>query len=387
MFTMSSLVPEHVLKQVQTFSLSSLVPEHVLKQIPGLPGYSDGHEYERLANGQHDEDSPQRATKYNYKIYASILCALLVTFLAFKGAVNTHISISTMPNTSSPTVAIPKYMPEEQINTTESQLQQINATKSDLDQIVDIPKETKALVVSARSRDVIHWMEDVQEDWIQYPYLVTEDTKPNSTLSVPANNGNEAMRYFSFIIDNYDSLPDIIAFRHGHNTTWHQRFDSAAEVNHLNLTTVHLRGYQNFNCELRVLGCDQHIYLADKQRAENATNDESNGRLSTRSDPPVDEAIYQNWDAWFGVPMPEDVTSACCAQFAVSKEAVYRRTKEKYMEYRQWLLSTNLESRHSGMVFERLWHVVFGMAPVVCGSDEQCYCDVYTTPLSGTCPP
>lgn len=93
MFIMSSLVPEHVLKQVQTFSLSSLVPEHVLKQVPGLPGYSDGHEYERLANGQHDEDSPQRATKYNHKIYASILCALLVTFLAFKGAVNTHLHL------------------------------------------------------------------------------------------------------------------------------------------------------------------------------------------------------------------------------------------------------------------------------------------------------
>ena len=254
--------------------------------------------------------------------------------------------------------------------------EQINATQSSLDQIVDIPKKAKTLVVSARSQNVIQWMDDVQEDWIQYPYLVTEDTNPNSTLSVPANNGNEAMRYFSFIIDNYDSLPDIIAFRHGHNTTWHQRFDS-----------VRSRSYHDFNCQRTNFGCDQHIYLADKQRAGNSSNDEPDKLLSTRSEPPVDEAIYENWDAWFGVPLPEDLAAACCAQFVVTKQAVYQRTKEKYIKFREWLLSTDLGDWHSGMVFERLWHVIFGMAPVICGSDEQCYCDVYTSPLSGTCPP
>ncbi|CAF9908058.1 hypothetical protein IMSHALPRED_006569 [Imshaugia aleurites] len=277
-------------------------------------------------------------------------------------------------------------MSGEQIKTTKSPSQQTNAIASSLDQIVDIPKETKALVVSARSHDVVQWMKDVHEDWIQYPYIVTEDTNPSSTLSVPANNGNEAMRYFSFIIDNYDSLPDIIAFRHGHNTAWHQASDSAAEINHLNLATVRSRGYQNFNC-IMGFGCDQHIYLAEKQRAENESTNEPSKLLSTRSEPPVDEAIYDNWDAWFGVPMPEDVAAACCAQFVVTKEAVYQRTKEKYVEYRQWLLSTDLGNSHSGMVFERLWHVVFGMPPVMCMSNEQCYCDAYTSPLSGTCPP
>ena len=106
-------------------------------------------------------------------------------------------------------------------------------------------------------------MEDVHPDWIQYPYLVTEDTDPNSTLTVPANKGNEAMRYLSFIIDNYDSLPDIIAF---HEYAWHQSFGSAAEVNNLNLTTVRFRGYQNFKCDAVPSGCDEHILLADKQR-------------------------------------------------------------------------------------------------------------------------
>lgn len=277
-----------------------------------------------------------------------------------------------------------KYPAREQITTTESGLQQANLTS--LDRIVDVPKQSKALVVAARSRETVQWIEDVEPDWIQYPYIFSENFNANSTLSVPANNGNEAMRYLTFIIDNYDSLPDIIAFRHGHNNSRHQRFDSAIEINNLNLTTVRLRRYQNFNCGLSLWGCTEHIHLAEEQRKENATNSQARRLLSARSQPEVDAAIYENWDAWFGVPMPEDVSTACCAQFAVTKEAVYIRTKEKYVEWRQWLLSTSLTTWHSGMVFEKIWHIVFGMPAVLCQEEEQCWCSTFNDPLTQSCP-
>ncbi|CAD6585711.1 MAG: hypothetical protein ASARMPREDX12_002099 [Alectoria sarmentosa] len=212
-----------------------------------------------------------------------------------------------MANTCSRTTAIPKYLPKEEVfHTTASRLQQTNITQSALDHFVNVSKETRALVVVARTYNVTHWMDKVHSDWDQYTYLVSEDTSPNDTLHVPANVGNEAMRYLSFLIDRYDSLPDIIAFRHGHENSWHQTFDSAAEVNNLNLTTIRLRRYQNFQCGD---SCSQHIYLAETQR-----NEERKKLLSTRSDPPVDAAIYEHWNSWFGVPMPEDVAAACCAQ-------------------------------------------------------------------------
>ena len=294
-----------------------------------------------------------------------------------------HCSISAIPNICSHVTAAPKYIPREQIGTTESRLQNANLTS--LDRIIDIPKQSKALVVAARSRETVQWIEDVEPDWIKYPYILSENDNPNSTLSVPANNGNEAMRYLTFIIDNYDSLPDFIAFRHGHGSAWHQRFDSAIEINNLNLTTVRLRGYQNFNC-VGVWGCDEHINLAEKQRTENASSSQTKRLLSARSAPEVDAAIYENWDTWFGVPMPEDVTGPCCAQFAVTKEAVYGRTKEKYVEWRQWLVASPLTAFHSGMVFERLWHVIFGMPAVLCQEDEQCWCSTFVDPLTDTCP-
>lgn len=293
-----------------------------------------------------------------------------------------HFSTSAIQKLCSRATATHKYIPREQIEATESRLQQANLTS--LDQIVDIPKQSKALVVAARSRETIQWMEDVEPDWIRYPYILSENDNPNSTLSVPANNGNEAMRYLTFIIDNYDFLPDFIAFRHGHGSAWHQRFDSAIEINNLNLTTVRMRGYQNFNCE-GSWGCDEHINLAEKQRKENAANSQAKRLLSARSFPEVDAAIYENWDTWFGVPMPEDLTGPCCAQFAVTKEAVYRRTKEKYVEWRQWLLVNPLTAFHAGVVFERLWHVIFGMPAVLCQEDQQCWCSTFNDPLTESC--
>ena len=292
------------------------------------------------------------------------------------------ISFSIVPNTYSHATAVLQYLPREQINATESLIQQTNITESSLDQIIDSAKETKALVVVARSHETTQWMKDVHPDWIQYQYIGTEDTNPNSNLSVPENKGNEAMRYLSFIIDNYDSLPDIIAFRHGHNTIWHQRSDAVAEVNSLNLTTIRLRGYLNFLCEAV---CGEHIRLAEMQSAAIASKNATNKLLSTRSQVPVDAAIFENWDSWFGVPMPEELVAACCAQFVVVKEAVHRRTREQYVAWRQWLLNTTLEDYHSGMVFERLWHVIFGMPPADCGWGGECYCNIYTGPLAGDC--
>lgn len=283
-------------------------------------------------------------------------------------------SASAIANTCSHKTAIPRYLPKEEVvEISASRLQQTNITN-----VVDLPKESRALVVVARSHDVVQWMDKVHSDWIQYTYLVSEDTNPNKTLHVPANFGNEAMRYLSFLIDRYDSLPDIIAFRYGHENSWHQRFNAADEVNNLNLTTVRLRRYQNFKCEVP---CNQHIYLAETQR-----NGDDKKLISTRSDAPVDAAIYEHWKSWFGDPMPEDVAAACCAQFVVTKEAVYRWPKEKYIFWRQWLLVTSLGDHHSGMVFERLWHVIFGMPPVQCESEDQCLCSIYTSPLVTDCP-
>lgn len=237
----------------------------------------------------------------------------------------------------------------------------------------------KALVVVTKSQETSLWVEDVDPSWRKYTYLITQDTlnsDSNITLSVPVNKGNEAMRYLSFIIDHYHNLPNIIVFRHGHNDAWHQRADAATEINYLNLTTVRERGYQNFRCTLHD-GLHDHECPVEKNghREDNTTS------YWETVEPELASAFEALWGAWFGGTRPEYLMAPCCAQFAVTGEAVRRRPREKYVEYRRWLIETELEDYFSGRVFERSWHVVFGMPPVSCGDEEECNCQIYTGPL------
>lgn len=238
----------------------------------------------------------------------------------------------------------------------------------------------KALVVVTETLKDCLWMDNVDPTWTKYIYLVTEDSlnPPSSdiTLSVPVNKGNEAMRYLSFIIDHYRNLPSIIAFRHGHDKSWHQQLHSAAEVNHLNLTTMRERGYQNFRCTL-----NDGVYTHD------CPDDQKDHLLHNGKpywegvDSETKDTYADIWDAWFGGPRPEYLMSACCAQFVVTRESVLKRSREKYMEYRQFLIDTDLHDYHAGRIFEKTWHVVFGMPPVSCETEEECMCEVYTAPL------
>lgn len=184
------------------------------------------------------------------------------------------------------------------------------------------------------------------------------------------------MRYLSFIIDYYDNLPDIIAFRHGHRSSWHQSEDSAAEINYLNLTTIRNRGYQNFRCTL-FDGVMNHDCPADMK-----DHLEHDGKPYWESVAPELQTEFAHlWQTWFGTPRPEYLMSACCAQFVVTRETVLTRSRGEYMRFRQYLIDTEVNDYYSGRVFEKVWHVVFGKPPVLCEEEEVCKCQVYTGPL------
>jgi len=71
------------------------------------------------------------------------------------------------------------------------------------------------------------------------------------------------------------------------------------------------------------------------------------------------------WRALFGNDhVPTVIATPCCAQFAVSREQVLKRSKEEYERFLKWLLDTPLDDFTSGRVFEYLWHVIFGKEPV-----------------------
>ena len=85
------------------------------------------------------------------------------------------------------------------------------------------------------------------------------------------------------------------------------------------------------------------------------------------------------WREIFGASraVPEEVGTACCAQFAVTGARIRRRPRSDYVGFRRWLLKTPLEDGVSGRVFEYLWHIIFADQEVLCPEPWRCRCELY----------
>ena len=123
------------------------------------------------------------------------------------------------------------------------------------------------------------------------------------------------MVYLSWIIDNYDQLPNYAAFTHGHRTSWHQDGDIVDRIEEIRIPALKDNGYISFRCdwypscpsEIRPIAHDALVWGPGVNRE--ATEYE----------------IERSWDALFpGEPLPETIASQCCAQFAVTKEVIHR---------------------------------------------------------------
>ncbi|KAL1310815.1 hypothetical protein AAFC00_001052 [Neodothiora populina] len=79
----------------------------------------------------------------------------------------------------------------------------------------------------------------------------------------------------------------------------------------------------------------------------------------------TEDAIAQAWpDLFSGVEIPRTFGSPCCAQFAVTRKAMMRNSKEDYTRLRQWLLDTKLSDEVSERVLEKLWAYLMTGEPV-----------------------
>jgi hypothetical protein len=75
----------------------------------------------------------------------------------------------------------------------------------------------------------------------------------NATNSVPINKGNEAMIYVTYLIDHYDSLPDLMVFMHVGRTSWHNNVllhvKSASLIQRLRRSYARYAGFVNLRCD------------------------------------------------------------------------------------------------------------------------------------------
>lgn len=190
--------------------------------------------------------------------------------------------------------------------------------------------------------------------WIPYIYSASKPPEPGYKLIPPGYRGREAITYLTFIIDYYNSLPNMTAFVHAGPVQWHNDLlgpNTGSILQNLRLETVYNKGYVNLRCkhdpgcpigvnpleptDIDIKGRDIRAYFAD---------------------------VYMEL---FDVPasqVPLHVGNVCCGQFVVSRKRILERPKEDYERMRRWALESSVtDSFGVGWVFEKIWHIIFGM--------------------------
>ncbi|KAF2757113.1 hypothetical protein EJ05DRAFT_493519 [Pseudovirgaria hyperparasitica] len=231
---------------------------------------------------------------------------------------------------------------------------------------------SKVVVIASTKDEDTSWLEKDVPDVKSVIYKVDD---PTAEFTVPMNKGHEGMVYLTYLIDNYDNLPDVMAFMHAHKIAWHNNdlfaSDAAQMLRALSAPHVKRQGYFNMRCHWDP-GCPDWMHPYDpSNRTDISKPEERELALAFKQ-------IFPNRD------VPETIATPCCAQFALSKEAVLKVPIERLEAYRQWIINTPLHDLVSGRVWEYLWHYIFTeYTPVVCQAMDKCYCDGYGVCFGG----
>jgi hypothetical protein len=234
----------------------------------------------------------------------------------------------------------------------------------------------KAVVIGRRLNEDTEWVLQKLPDWEHAIYVVDlmeADAISPTGLRTKMNKGREAYVYLTYIIEHYESFPDVAVFMHAHRTAWHTdapNYDAAVMLRRLQLPYVQKRGYANLRC-VGFPGCPDEVILnrnpPDEFRSAENAYAEVYAQFFNTTAQEVKEQI----------PV---IGTQCCAQFAVSREQVWKRPRAEYERWRGLIETSALDDQTLGTVLEYMWHIIFGREAVDCESTDSCYINVYAQP-------
>lgn len=230
---------------------------------------------------------------------------------------------------------------------------------------------TVNLVLAAIKLKPHRWTEHLAiQNLTVIPYIADD---PKALYHPPANKGNEAISYLTYLYDFYDSpsLADISIFIHDSDPTWHidgvLDHSTKQALNNLDLQEIRERGYINLRTSWEnacPVWINTSVTLGDEVYNEKLREEE----------PFIRDAIK---DIFPEREVPRGLASPCCSQFAVTKERIKSVPREKYKKAMEWLVNTELESKISGRVWEHLWHWLFLGKDVDCPQEWRTLCVWY----------
>ena len=190
-----------------------------------------------------------------------------------------------------------------------------------------------------------HWKEDLS--WLKksrFPVVLIDKEGADPTCfeaqHIIPNKGLDAAAYFTYIIENYDNLPDHVAFIHGHETSWHHRHDRPLlEV--IESANIQKYEYIPLNNFIRIYGfCDE------------PKNVDSSPGMKLKS----------FWNFLNLPPLP-DMTKfviPICSQFIVSRRRILNIPKELWKELLRIVVTAEGDdAKIWPNFFEFIYHIIF----------------------------
>lgn len=82
----------------------------------------------------------------------------------------------------------------------------------------------RLVIVTNHYKEDLNWLKRSRWNVVVVDKEGADPTDLPVQYTIP-NKGYETTGYLKYIIENYDNLPDHVAFLHGHETAWHQFHD------------------------------------------------------------------------------------------------------------------------------------------------------------------
>ncbi|KAK5694910.1 hypothetical protein LTR97_009501 [Elasticomyces elasticus] len=208
----------------------------------------------------------------------------------------------------------------------------------------------KHLIIASYMAQNVSWLSEIPTAWTIKRYLMDDPSPELPGLPVPLNQGREAMAYLTYIVDHYDELPDYMIFTHGHERSWHQMEPLQMKVRALNLTALDEEDYISLRCGMQ-MGCEKQPYIDTKHVNWSG-----------------EDRMCEFWKRVTGERCPR----YCCAQHAVTRRAIQKRSKEAWIRIREPIMHEVQDDWLSGMFYEKFWHMLLGAGPEYCPSVAKC---------------
>jgi hypothetical protein len=199
-------------------------------------------------------------------------------------------------------------------------------------------------LVIAKYKEDVSWAEDLRDAWNVVVYSKDSEERSQSYQLLP-NVGREAHTYLHYILENYTSLPHVVAFCQGNPLDHCPDFPEL--LKQMSRTP---RSFESFGRQTIIFNRRAFPHLWNSPPSE------------------AGMFFYQFFEHLLGHPCPPFLCCKANALFTVTSEQIRERPRSFY-EHAMTSLGS-LEKRLGantieGHFFERVWHVIFGNTPFV----------------------